>query len=123
MALPPLPELTVFMALVLVLSLYALTVSGHFPAEHRAPSLTTPVGKLLLWGTLGLCAVLVLLLIQFAWRRVPLYAAVIGGGAMLLAAPLLLHPLPDSFVNGRLGLLVFAGLALCLVLIAETLVA
>jgi asparagine N-glycosylation enzyme membrane subunit Stt3 len=123
MALPPLPELTVFMALVLVLSLYALTVSGHFPAEHRAPSLTTPVGKLLLWGTLGLCAVLVLLLIQFAWRHVPLYAAVIGGGAMLLAAPLLLHPLPDSFVNGRLGLLVFAGLALCLVLIAETLVA
>jgi hypothetical protein len=42
---------------------------------------------------------------------------------MLLAAPLLLRPLPDNFVNGRRGLLVFAGLALCLVLIAETLVA
>jgi hypothetical protein len=123
MALPPLPELTVFMALVLVLSLYALTVSGHFPAEHRAPSLTTPVGRLLLWGTLVLCAVLAVLLIQFAWRHVPLYAAAIGGGTMLLAAPLLLRPLPDSFVNGRRGLLVFAGLALCLVLIAETLVA
>ena len=36
MALPPLPELAVFMALVLVLSLYGLTVSGHFPEEHRA---------------------------------------------------------------------------------------
>jgi hypothetical protein len=29
MALPPLPELALFMALVLVLSLYGLTVSGH----------------------------------------------------------------------------------------------
>jgi len=36
---PPLPELAVFMALVLVLSLYGLTVSGHFPQEHRAASL------------------------------------------------------------------------------------
>ena len=36
MVLPPLPELAVFMALVLVLSLYGLTVSGHFPEEHRA---------------------------------------------------------------------------------------
>ena len=36
MALPPLPELVLFMALVLVLSLYGLTVSGHFPEEHRA---------------------------------------------------------------------------------------
>jgi hypothetical protein len=123
MALPPLPELTLFMALVLVLSLYGLTVSGHFPAEHRSPSLSTPVGRLLLWGTLTLSAALALVLIQFAWRHVPLYAAAIGGGAMLLAAPLLLRPLPDSFVNGRRGLLVFAGLALCLALIAETLVA
>ena len=39
MALPPLPELALFMALVLVLSLYGLTVSGHFPEEHRSPSL------------------------------------------------------------------------------------
>ena len=39
---------------------------------------------------------------------------------MLLFAPLLLQPLPDSFVNGRRGLLVFsagaillAGLMMC----------
>jgi len=41
---------------------------------------------------------------------------------MLLAAPLALQPLPDSFVNGRQGLLLFAGLALVLALIAETLI-
>jgi hypothetical protein len=123
MALPPLPELAVFMALVLALSLYGLTVSGHFPAEHRAKSLATPLGKVLLWSTLSLCAVLTVLAAGFAWRHVPLYAAAIGGGAMLLIAPLLLQPLPDSFVNGRRGLVFFSGLALALVLIAETLIA
>jgi hypothetical protein len=123
MALPPLAELVLFMALVLVLSLYGLTVSGHFPLEHRSASLRTAVGSLLLWGTLGLCALLTVLAADFAWRHIPLYAAAIAGGAMLLAAPLVLQPLPDSFVNGRRGLLFFAGLALCLVLMAYTLIA
>jgi len=123
MALPPLPELAVFMALVLVLALYALTVSGHFPAEYRAPALKTAGGQVLLWGTLALCAALTVLVARFAWRHVPLYAAAIGGGAMLLAAPLILRPLPDSFVNGRRGLLFFTGLALGLALIAKTLIA
>ena len=30
-----LPELGLFMALVLVLALHGLAASGHFPAEHR----------------------------------------------------------------------------------------
>jgi hypothetical protein len=123
MALPPLPELALFMALVLVLSLYGLTVSGHFPAEYRAETLKTTAGSLLLWGSLLLCAAITLLAAQFAWRHVPLYAAAIGGGAMVLLAPLLLQPLPDSFVNGRRGLLFFAGLALALTLISATLIA
>jgi len=43
-------------------------------------------------------------------RRQPLpwYAITIGAGAMLLAAPLLLRPFPDSFVNGSSALVVFA---------------
>jgi len=120
MALPRLPELAVFMALVLMLSLYGLTVSGHFPAEHRAASLKTTVGHLLLWGTLALCGLLTIGAVAFAWRHVPLYAAVIGGGAMILIAPLLLQPLPDSFVNGRRGLLTFTGLAAGFGLMAGT---
>jgi hypothetical protein len=123
MALPPLPELAVFMALVLVLSLYGLTASGHFPQEHRAASLRTPGGHILLWGTIALCAVLALSAAAFAWQRVPLYAAVIGGGAMVLIAPLLLRPLPDSFVNGRRALLFFAAVGLGLALAAGTLLA
>ena len=78
MTLPPLRELALFMALVLVLSLYGLTVSGHFPAEHRAATLRTGVGRLLLWGTIILCAALALSTLVLAWRRVPIYAAVIG---------------------------------------------
>jgi hypothetical protein len=118
MALPPLPELAVFMALVLVLSLYGLTVSGHFPEEHRAATLRTAGGQVLLWGTLCLSVVLAVAALVFAWRRVPLPVAVIGGGIMVLIAPLLLQPLPDSFVNGRRGLLVFAGLGVVLATLA-----
>jgi hypothetical protein len=123
MALPPLPELALFMALVLVLSLYGLTVSGHFPEEHRDASLRAGLGPLLLWGTIALCAILTLAALAFAWQTLPLYAAVIGGGAMVLFAPLLLQPFPDSFVNGRQGLLIFAGLATGLGLVAGRLVA
>jgi hypothetical protein len=123
MALPPLPELALFMALVLVLSLYGLTVSGHFPEEHRDASLRAGLGPLLLWGTIALCAALTLAALVFAWQRLPLYASVIGGGAMVLFAPLLLQPFPDSFVNGRQGLLTFAGLAAGLMLVAGRLIA
>jgi hypothetical protein len=122
MALPPLPELALFMALVLVLSLYGLTVSGHFPEEHRAASLRTAGGQALLWGSIALCAALAVAALVFAWARVPVYAAVIGGGAMVLVAPLLLQPLPDSFVNGRRALVLFTGLGIGLWLMAGTLI-
>jgi hypothetical protein len=123
MALPPLPQLALFMALVLVLSLYGLTVSGHFPEEHRAGSLRTAGGKLLLWGTIALCFALTVVALSFAWQHLPLSAAIIGGGAMVLIAPLLLQPLPDSFVNGRRGLLTFTIIGVGLALAAGTIVA
>lgn len=121
MALPPLPELVVFAALVLVLSLYGLAVAGHFPVEHRAPVFRAGSGAAILWGTIALAVVALLAMLHLAWMRLPLYAAVIGGGAMLLAAPLVLQPFPDSFVNGRRGLLILAGLAGALAVAAHAL--
>ena len=123
MALPPLPELVLFMALVLSLSLFGLTASGHFPQEHRAASLRTGTGVLVLWGTIAVCGALAVAAALFAWQRVPLPVAVIGGGAMVLFAPLLLQPFPDHFVNGRRGLLTFAAIAAGLAMIAGRLVA
>lgn len=114
MELPPLLDLSVFMALILVLSLFGLTVSGHFPAEFRAPALKTVLGKGVLWASIAMAAVAMIAALAFAWQRLPLYAAVLGGGGMLLIAPMLLQPLPDSFVNGRRGLLVFALVACAL---------
>ena len=123
MALPPLPELSLFMALVLVLSLYWLTVSGHFPEEHRAASLKSGSGVAVLWGTMLLVGAVTILALALAWFRVPLYAAVIGGGLMMLIAPLLLQPLPDSFVDGKRGLLIFAAAGSVLALVAGTIIA
>ena len=109
MALPPLPELTVFMALVLVLSLYGLTVSGHFTAEFRGETLKGGSGAVALWLSIAVAASAAGLTLLRGWETLPWYAVVIGAGAMLLFAPLLLRPLPDSFVNGRGGLVVFSG--------------
>ena len=123
MALPPLPELSLFMALVLVLSLYWLTASGHFPEEHRAASLKTAGGQALLWGTMLIAALLTLAALGFAWVRLPISAAVIGGGLMVIVAPLLLQPLPDSFVDGRRGLVIFIALGTALALLGSRLIA
>ena len=120
MALPSFPHLAVFMALVLVLSLYGLTVSGHFPEEHRSDSLKSAGGRLVLWGTIVLCAALAVMTLAYAWQHLPLPSAIIGGGAMVLFAPLLLQPLPDAFVDGRRGLLTFSFIGVGLALAAGT---
>jgi hypothetical protein len=101
-----------FMLLLLSASLCGLAASGHFPAEHRAPGLRTGLGRIVLFGSLALCLLSLVGGIVLIWHAVPWYAAVIGGGAMVLAAPMLLQPFPDSFVNGRGALLIFSGLSL-----------
>jgi len=102
-----------FMAGVLAVALYGLTASGHFPVEARSERLKSGWGALVLWGTLAVTALAAAGMLLKSWWILPWYLQVIGGGAMLLFAPLLLQPLPDSFVNGRRGLLAFsAGAAL-----------
>jgi hypothetical protein len=114
----PIVELLLFMLAVGVAALYGLTVSGHFPAEFRAAALRDGAGGAIMWGTIVVMCIAVAAALGIAWRVLPWYAIVIGGGAMLLAAPLLLRPFPDWFVNGRAGLLAFAaaGVAIALVM-------
>jgi hypothetical protein len=97
------------MGSVLLVALYGLAASGHFPAEFRPPSLQRGWGVLVLWGTMMATGLAAAVALALASRTLPWYATVIGGGAALLFAPLLLQSLPDSFVNGRRGLLVLAA--------------
>ena len=106
----PWGQLVLFMIAVALLALYGLAVSGHFPAEFRSAELKTRVGATILWATLiaaALAAAVVVL--GVAGGALPWSAIVIGGGGMLLVAPLLLRPFPDRFVNGPAGLVTFAA--------------
>ena len=100
-----------FMAGILSAALYGLTASGHFPAERREQKFRETQGALVLWSTLLVTLLSVGAMLVLAWRALPWYIALLGGGAMLLFAPMLLQPLPDSFVNGRRGLLAFCACA------------
>jgi hypothetical protein len=107
-------ELLLFMALLLMVSMHALAASGHFPREHRSKNLASASGSAVLFGTILLSLACVLAGIFFVQLSVPWYAAIIGGGAMVLVAPLLLQLFSDPFVDGRTSLLVFSGAAGCL---------
>jgi hypothetical protein len=100
--------LALFMGAVLLSALYGLAASGHFPEEYRPDKLKRGWGALLLWFTMAATALTGLAALAYAWRELPWHAAVIGGGAVLLFAPLILQPFPDTFVNGRRGLLAFS---------------
>ncbi|HET9244923.1 MAG TPA: hypothetical protein VFO15_03865 [Xanthobacteraceae bacterium] len=110
------PAVVLFIALVLSAALTALAASGHFPPEHRALSLRSGVGRAILFGACAVSALALLVGAAAAWAVLPWPAAVIGAGAAMLTAPLLLRPLPDAFVNGRTALLAFASASALLAL-------
>ena len=114
------PELPVFMALVLVICLFAVVAAEHFPAEFRPSDLATTGGTALLWSTIVLVLISSAIAIYTVIAAIPWYSAVIGGGLMALIAPLLVQPLPDALINGRAALLTLAAIALgldCAVLV------
>lgn len=106
--------LILFAALLLVLSLHGLAASGHFPHEHRAPALASGSGAVVLYGSMALALFCLLAGLAAAWHLIPWYAAVIGGGAAILFAPLILRWFPNRFVDGWGSLLSFAAGALLL---------
>lgn len=95
-----------FMALVLASALQGLAASGHFP---RADQPVSGVAPLILFGTIALVAFSLTAGIAAALRVLPWYAAVIGGGLSVLAAPPVLRAFPDRFIDGRGSLLAFAA--------------
>jgi hypothetical protein len=101
--------LALFTTLLLFVSLHALAAGGQFPREHRAPALMSGVGAIVLYGTIAVTLISLLAALFAAWRLIPWYAAVIGGGLAILAAPLVLQQFTDRFVDGRTSLVSFAG--------------
>jgi len=101
--------LALLMALVLSFSMHGLAASGHFPKQHRSAALRAGAGPLVLFGSLLLSLLSLAAGLVLGARMIPWYAAVIGGGAMVLAAPLVLRSFPDDVVNGRMALIVFSG--------------
>src|SRR3954447_23230548 len=110
-------SLMVFMADLLAISLHALAAAGHFPYEHRSPALRSGFRSAVLFGSILVTCVCFVVSIVFAWRRIPWYAAIIGGGAIVLAAPLLLQLFRDRFVDGISALLAFCATAVVLTFI------
>jgi len=109
--------LILFTALLLVFSLHTLAASGQFPREHRAPALASGVGGIVLYGTIAVAITSLVVALLAAWRLIPWYAAVIGGGLAILVAPLVLQQFPDRFVDGRASLLSFAAAGALLALL------
>jgi hypothetical protein len=109
--------LIAFTALLLVLSLHILAASGQFPRQHRAAALASGVGGIVLYGTIAVAIASLVVALLAAWRLIPWYAAVIGGGFAILVAPLVLQQFPDRFVDGRAALLSFAAAAALLALL------
>ena len=110
-------DLVLFVALLAAASLQGLAASGQFPHEHRAASLQSPAGAAILYGSIAVTLLSLSAGLLFAWQTIPWYAAVIGGGAPVLFAPLLLRPLPDQFVNGRAVLLAFSAISAAIALV------
>ncbi len=109
-------DLLLFMGLLLCASLYVLAASGHFPHEHRPASLKSASGTVILYGSMaGACACFLIGLASI-WNLVPWYAAIIGGGLVILAAPPILRVFPDRLVNGRAALLGFSALVVVIAL-------
>jgi len=109
--------LVLFTAIVLFVSLHALAASAQFPREHRAPVLVSGIGAIVLYGSIAVAFISLLTALFAAWRLIPWYAAVIGGGLAVLATPLVLQHFTDRFVDGRGSLMTFAGAGAVLALL------
>jgi hypothetical protein len=105
---------TLFAGLMLFVSLQLLAASGHFPLQARTAAMKSGTSVIVLWVSIALTLAALATGAVAAARSGPWQGLVIGGGLAVLAAPLLLQPCPDWFVDGRAALLSFAaGAVIC----------
>lgn len=109
--------LLLFAALILSGSLQGLAVSGHFPRRPKGSHFASRSGAITLFGSIALTIAALIGGTATALHVVPWYAAVIGAGCALLAAPPVLSLFPDRFVDGRGAPLAFAAFSAALALL------
>lgn len=117
-AMPDWTALVLFASALLCVTLYCLAVATHFPAAHRIGALAGPWGGWIIRVTIVTAGVAASIAVIAALRHLPGYATVLAGCAAILVAPLLLKPLPDTFIDGAGGLITFSAAGLLLALIA-----
>lgn len=105
------PSFVIFSAFVLVIAVFGLAFSGHFPAAKQKPEMRGWPGRLLLWTSAVSAALAGAKMFGLAASVLTFPVAIIAGGAALLTAPLVLQRLPDAFVDGRCGLMTLAAIA------------
>lgn len=115
------PELILFALAILLICLFALTVSGMFPGEFRPRALRHPLGATLLYASIAIVGALAFHVIYFAVRHIDWPVAVIAGGLTLLGSPFVHRYLPRAIQDGAAGALGLAagGLVLHGLLAAE----
>jgi len=111
-------SIALFAALTLFVSLQLLSASGHFPLQARKAAMKGSASLIVLWLSIAVTLAALAAGTVAAVQTAPWQGLVIGGGLAVLAAPLLLQPCPDWFVDGRAALAAFAaGAALCALLL------
>lgn len=110
MSLPDWLILALFVVLVLASGMHVLSASGHFPAHGRSAELRGFGSSLLLFGSIALVAAALIAGTIATAMSAPWPALVLGGGAAILLAPVILQLFPDRFIDGR-GALIW--LAVC----------
>ena len=103
-------HLLVFSSLVLAITLYGLTVAIHFPKQARVETPLDWPTRLLIGITIPVIALSAVHTFSFAMSRLAGPGAIIGAGAAMLLAPVVLKRFSDSVVDGRVGVIVFATL-------------
>jgi len=110
--------LVLFSTLVLTIALFGLSLSGHFPTQAQKLGRKDVATRAVVVSCIVVVGIAAAKTVGIALHHLPAPMAIIGGGAALLAAPLVLQRFPDTFVDGLRGIVVLATISLALVLIA-----
>ncbi len=112
-------DVLVFSGLVLAITLYGLVVAVYFPKQARTVEKRDWPTRALIGITIPIVALSTVHGFGFALSRLPGPIAIIGAGLAMLVAPVVLKRFTDTVVDGRVGVVAFAGVTGLLAFLAQ----